>query len=113
MKRPLAAAAVMITAACTTFPVPTSAFEDPASFEGQTVRLCGDVRNGGLYERRADEGLQVDGAAESFYLVRNQGRKCLTGVIKRTGYDPADGRLICVDYCRVWALDVSAMAPQR
>jgi hypothetical protein len=104
---------VFAVAACATSNPAVSAFDDPAAFEGQTVRLCGDLRNGGLHSSRTDEGLQIDGAAEDFYSVANWGRKCLTGIVNRTGYDPADTDLICLDYCRVWALDVRATPPQR
>lgn len=98
---------------CATIGPAVSAFRDPAAFEGQEVHLCGRSQTGGLYpDRPGGMDFEVQGAPEEFFYVTNWGRKCLTGIVKRTGYDPSDPDIICLDYCRVWALDVTATPPK-
>ena len=99
---------------CATIGPAASPFRDPAAFEGQEVHLCGQYKNGGLYPGRFG-GMDIDvrGVPEEFYYVTNWGRKCLTGIVKRTGYDPSDPDIICNDYCRVWALDISASLSEK
>lgn len=99
---------------CATGQPAGSPFQDPAAFEGQEVRLCGQSRHGGLYpDRPGGTDFEVQGVPEEFFHVTNRGRKCLTGIVKRTGYDPSDPDMICLDYCRIWALDVAATSPQK